>query len=463
MPIQHRSQITTAISRLNQTDYVTRAASGADYRRMLNDSQEVMEWAVTSENDAGYDQGSDLPNDVWLALWSSGVPLQGDVCFQDIGYVLKDALGGYAVETIATGRYKHTFTPLDVTSTRQLPSRTIMKPLGSLGLYVGRSFVCSQFRLSGGKTGRLKYSAQYVGSGHVEINPAGYAMPGSVDDREYAYANQVVGGLEIASGGTAQVTTATAAGTATTPGTVTLVVTSANLTGSPISVAVELAGTENAAAQAALYRAALSANTVINKRFIVSGTSASVVLTDRIRAADDATLNVAIVDTDTTGITAAPTSAATTAGVAATTSKSYSCDLETWSLSLANPAAEEGYRQCSENLDPLNPESGVLRSEYLLGQRAYTLDFSTRLNSSDPLRTLLNAQTNVRVRIPIFGIDTSDSSLVILHDRARIMSVQEVPDVGGFIGVNGQIQLLGTSGVIGLTAELVNDVVSYAS
>lgn len=462
MPLQHRSQITTAISRLNQSAYGTRALAAADFRRILNDSQDVMEWEVGNENDAGYDQGSDLAQNTWLTAWQAGVTLTPDFNFQDIGYLLKDALGGYSVSQPDTGLYEHAFSPQDVNTSRQLPSRTIMKKYGSLGLYVGRDMVCTNFKMSGGKQGRLKVSATYAGSGHVEVDPASYTMPNLSTGLEFAYGPQVVGGLELAVGGTAQVETATAAGTASGTSNATITVTSANLTGSPVVVTVAITTGDTASVQGGKFRAALRLNSTIMKRFSVGGSGATIVLTDRIRAANDATLNMAI-GAGTTGITAVASSADTTAGVAATSSKSYSCDLETWELNIDNPAVEEGYRQCSEYLTPDNPESGAIRAEYLLGARKYTLAFTARLNSSDPLRTLLKAQTDVRVRIPIFGTDTNDASLVITHDRARIVNSPETSDVGGFIGISGTIELLSSSGVIGLLATLRNNVISYSS
>lgn len=463
MPIQHRSQISTAISRLNQSAYGTALGAGADYRRIISDSQEVAEWSQAFEDDAGYDQGSDLAQEMWLLSHSSGFDLTPDFCFQDIGFLLKDALGGYSVSQLDAGPYQHIFTPQNVNTSRQLPSRTMLKQLGGLGVFLYRDMRNMSFRLSGGKLGRLKVAASYRGSGWVEKDPASYVLPAIVDDREYAYAQQVAGGIELATGGTAQVETATAAGTITGAGNISVIVTSANLTGSPIALLVAAAGTETPTQWAALVRAALRANTVINKRFIVGGSGTAISLTDRIRAANDATLNIALDNGTTTGITPAPSSANTTAGVAATSTQSYSCDLETWELMLDNPAVEEGYRQCSSFLETGNPESGVVRSEDLLGVRNYTFNFTARLNTGDPLRTYINAGTDLRLRIPIFGIDANDHSLIITHDRARISSVNEVPDVGGFIGINGQATLMATSGVIGLTATLVNNVVSYSS
>jgi hypothetical protein len=427
MAIQHRSQIETSISRLDQTAYGTARAYSDDWRRIISDTQDVGELSTEFQDDAGYDQGTDLANDLWAVKNDSSIALTPDFCFQDAGFLLKDALGGYAVSQLETGPYLHTFTPQNVNTSRQLPSRTILKKYGSLGLYLFRDMVSEQFSLSGGKNGRLKMKGQYKGSGYYAIDPASYTSPAIVADREWGYAQQLAS-LRLNTGGTSQVETATPAGTANAPGNATLTLTSANLTGSPIAVVVALAGTENAAAQAGKFRAALRANRVINSRFRITGSS-TVILTDRFKAANDGSLNLAIVGNATTGITDVASSANTTAGVAGT-SQGYSCNLETWMLTLNNPKGDDGYRQCDSYLVDGDPLSGAIRSEHLLGVRDFSLEFTARLDSSDPLRGWMKAGTQFSLLIPIFGIDSNDHSLVISHDVCRVVDVQRDPGRG---------------------------------
>ena len=116
--------------------------------------------------------------------------------------------------------------------------------------------------------------------------------------------------------GTAQVETATAAGTVTTAGNASVVVTAAGMTGSPktISVPVELDDGANDIATA--IRTALAADTAVDAMFDVSGTGAEIILTRNAPAANDTTLNIAIADGTSAGITTAASSANTTAGVA---------------------------------------------------------------------------------------------------------------------------------------------------
>jgi len=131
--------------------------------------------------------------------------------------------------------------------------------------------------------------------------------------------------------GTAQVETATivAAGGCTSNGTMTLVLTSAGMTGSPLNVDVALTTVDHttAALIATAARTALSAVAVVAARFTVGGTGADITLTRlpdqtitvgttdvNILPATDATLNLAI--PSGLGVTAAASSANTTSGVA---------------------------------------------------------------------------------------------------------------------------------------------------
>jgi hypothetical protein len=71
-----------------------------------------------------------------------------------------------------------------------------------------------------------------------------------------------------------------------------------------------------AAGVAGKIRTALAADTAVNGFFVVSGAGADVILTARTAAANDATLNISTANGTCAGLTAEPTSANTTAGVA---------------------------------------------------------------------------------------------------------------------------------------------------
>jgi hypothetical protein len=114
----------------------------------------------------------------------------------------------------------------------------------------------------------------------------------------------------------AQVETATAAGTVTVAGNATVTVTSA-LQGADVVTSVPVEVDDDASAIALAIRTALAANASITANFTVSGATDKVILTAKLAAANDTTLNIAIADGTSTGVTTAASSANTTAGVVA--------------------------------------------------------------------------------------------------------------------------------------------------
>jgi hypothetical protein len=120
----------------------------------------------------------------------------------------------------------------------------------------------------------------------------------------------------IISGGTKQVETATAAGDISSSGNLAVTVTAAGMTNSPKIVNVAVLDTDNdGSAIAAKIRAALAADVDVSAYFVVSGATDQIILTRRAAAANDATMNIALANGTAAGLTAAPTSANTTAGV----------------------------------------------------------------------------------------------------------------------------------------------------
>ena len=122
----------------------------------------------------------------------------------------------------------------------------------------------------------------------------------------------------------AQVETATAAGTVSTAGNALVTVTSA-LFAEAVAVDVPVVLNDDAAAIALAIRTALSADESISEHFTVGGADAAVILTAKVAAANDTTLNIAIDDGTgegaSAGVTTVASSANTTAGVAPDTIK----------------------------------------------------------------------------------------------------------------------------------------------
>jgi hypothetical protein len=115
--------------------------------------------------------------------------------------------------------------------------------------------------------------------------------------------------------GVAQAETATAAGTVSTTGNASVVVTAAGMTGSPKTISVAVVENDDASAIAGKIRAVLAADAAVVAMFAVSGATDKVILTRLNPAANDTTLNIAIADGTSVGVTTATSSANTTAGV----------------------------------------------------------------------------------------------------------------------------------------------------
>ena len=115
----------------------------------------------------------------------------------------------------------------------------------------------------------------------------------------------------------AQVETATVgAGTVTADpgGSATVTITSAGMAGSPLAISVPLLLGDVTNVIATKIRAALTANSVVNTRFAVSGATSAVILTRRVPATADATLNIAIAPGTATSVTTVASSANTVTG-----------------------------------------------------------------------------------------------------------------------------------------------------
>lgn len=120
--------------------------------------------------------------------------------------------------------------------------------------------------------------------------------------------------------GTAQVETATVAGTigVAGQGDAKVIVTANGMTGSPKTISVAVANDDTAADVAEKIRAALTSDANVGHTstgfFVVSGETDKVILTVKTATANDTTMNISIADDTCDGLTAAPMSANTTPG-----------------------------------------------------------------------------------------------------------------------------------------------------
>ncbi len=114
--------------------------------------------------------------------------------------------------------------------------------------------------------------------------------------------------------GTKQIETATIVATITTAGNATITVTAVGMANTPKAISVAVALEDTASLVAGKVRTALAADADVSAFFDVSGATDKVVLTAKVKAANDTTMNIASADGTSVGITAAATSADTLAG-----------------------------------------------------------------------------------------------------------------------------------------------------
>lgn len=115
-------------------------------------------------------------------------------------------------------------------------------------------------------------------------------------------------------GGTAQVETAIANGTISQDGDIVVVITSALVTGSPLSINVAVTNGDLPAAWAAKVKTALNNTTAVTAHYNVSTNSDKIVLRAKVIADNDSTLNIELKNSTSAGIVPAATSVNTTAG-----------------------------------------------------------------------------------------------------------------------------------------------------
>ena len=154
-------------------------------------------------------------------------------------------------------------------------------------------------------------------------------MQGSSSDLVVDVSDLDSTGTTAWSAGTIQVETATAAGTITGSGNAEVIVTAANVPGSPLTFSVAVESGDLPAEWAAKVRTALAADATLSQYFDVGGSLTGITLSSKptlshtvqgasigAYPANDATLNISLDNDTCTGITTAATSADTVAGSA---------------------------------------------------------------------------------------------------------------------------------------------------
>lgn len=174
--------------------------------------------------------------------------------------------------------------------------------------------------------------------------------------------------------GSAQVETATAAGSITGTGNASVVVTAAGMTGSPKNVSVAVTNADTAATWAGKVRIALAADVDVSAMFTVGGSAESIILTRiataahegngetiNVYPANDGTLNISLDNGTCTGITTAASSANTTAGVATSGARIYNGGTDFEGVAIPACASVEGVMiAVTSSSDPIEVSGAVV-------------------------------------------------------------------------------------------------------
>jgi hypothetical protein len=167
-------------------------------------------------------------------------------------------------------------------------------------------------------------SAEVTGTFQIGPNATGINLPLATHAFTFAVetdgAGSVVldltdGSVTVSGTGTPQVETQTIVGTISSAGSISVVVTGANIAGSPLTIPVAVANSDSASTVATKVKTALNVSAITNA-YTIGGTGADVTLTAVPTAANDSTLNIAYTNGTSAGLTPDALSVNTTAGVA---------------------------------------------------------------------------------------------------------------------------------------------------
>lgn len=295
-------------------------------------------------------------------------------------------------------------------------------------------------------SGELDVPVEWLldGNNALAIRASGGTLPTSADI-VFIDKLSIDFGRDYIATGSAQIETFTASNqqnVTVLPGTVTLKFTSAQMPQSPILIDVELSGNETSAAQGALYRAALAAHPAINGRYIISGSNASVIITDRLKAPNDPSLSLAVIDTDGTRINAVANSANTLKGVEnrlefftenyknATVSGFSSPNFRVFDLTYEN------HPRLLTNLQPVQTNgtwgpvipAGRERVLYAVDEGVFDAALSVTPNNPSLLQIPSNAGTMILISHPNF-IPQADAWAAYRSGQGIVTKVVDVTDI----------------------------------
>jgi len=175
---QHIQQRKFWRGKLADTAYGTSRdpATDANYKQFIAKDRNLANLQPNVQDNAGYATGYPRATEQWLSNHNVTFSHDFDLCAQEIGRDLYDAFGKVvttqpnAVDEPTV--YKHVFSTMDLTVSRQLPSRSWVEKVGSAINRLHPGVCLAQLALSGEASARLSGSGQWQGSGK-EVEPSG--------------------------------------------------------------------------------------------------------------------------------------------------------------------------------------------------------------------------------------------------------------------------------------------------
>jgi fibronectin-binding autotransporter adhesin len=252
------------------------------------------------------------------------------------------------------------------------------------------------------------------------------------------------GTLSTPLGLAAQVETATAVGTITLAGTVSVTVTGAGISGSPLVIPVTVANGDTAAVWAGKVTTALQGTAAITALYTVTNSAANIVLTRITTGVNDGTLNVALANGTATGVTAAPTSANTNANVVSNIVRTLKLQGGTLINKVGGNLAISGPTPpLATGNNPtviLVPGNTTAILDSTVGQTVNFTDvaFSTRINSATPSAGTLQVDGDVVLSTSTLAVvDDAPTNAVAVAPGTKLVLIdyQDGSLTGTFTGL----------------------------
>ena len=175
---QHETQAKFWRSKLKETAYGTSPAVGtpANYKQFVSRGRNLANLSPNVQDNKDYATGYPRATEQWLSDFDVTFSRDFDLCSQEIGRDLLDVFGKVVTTQPDAGAnptvYQHVFSTLDLTASRQLPSRSWVEQVGSAIDRLHPGVCCAQLAMSGEGRGRLLGSGGWQGSGK-EVEPSG--------------------------------------------------------------------------------------------------------------------------------------------------------------------------------------------------------------------------------------------------------------------------------------------------